>query len=83
VVLSLSLQLDRLRTPHSAYSVRFPLSATLAARSVYPTLPPTCRVAPARQPWANFRHGRLPQSRLRIAVLSATLARELGKHDAG
>ena len=32
---------------------------------------------------ANFRHGHLPQSRLRIAVLSATLARQLGKHDAG
>jgi hypothetical protein len=28
---------------------------------------------------ANFRHGHLPQSRLRIAVLSATLARQLGE----
>jgi hypothetical protein len=36
VVLSLSLQLDRLRTPHSAYCVRLPLSVTLAARPVYP-----------------------------------------------
>jgi hypothetical protein len=32
---------------------------------------------------ANFRHGHLSQSRLRIVVLSATLARQLGKHDAG
>jgi hypothetical protein len=27
----------------------------------------------------QFRHGHLPQSRLRIAVLSATLARQLGE----
>jgi hypothetical protein len=34
---------------------------------------------PSRLRWAKFRHGHLPQSRLRIAVLSATLARQLGE----